>query len=889
MAKLTLNKAILRLLLQLPTNIRKLWLTLEDLHGHLHDAGVDKDLAADRVEIAMKYDRTGMISQCMHRGCKYYLLFIKEEALFQAPVDQELRGTTASDSAKPKTFRLGYFDLIPECKESLDCVTNAIKAAKSQSFQMPKASGAVQPSKKASSPQTPAKANDTQTQEPNDAPHTPTANESQANVNHVTDSPTRDPSSSNPTSHIITPGPSSDETRQSSYKMMNEALDREWTQTVHEHAKKCRCSKLEFTKSKTIGLDVTDFYLCKGCGKEISKRSAWDRLPGSDDDNRGETKKTGPVESEVNRNWGFAVYKSGIGVKRALELAGYLGMHAPSERGMRNTERVIKDLVKPLAQAQLRENRLKHNKACREQANYKGDLTWVDKNGKLHSFARGPVCIDGAGDVRAYGHKITGSQHCFVIISLLTFEVVYLAHHQLSCQKCSMQMTRLMKERGRADISEAEITHPGVCYRNTTHTPATAEEAASESAGIDLLQNADGSYRDDSEAIFCDEIVSDGDTKGRNKIINGQVDIIGAAAEGKAEGFPSIEHLMKCISNGFYTLADKNSTLKGAGLLQPARIKSITSDVNTVIRSSSLCLQSLNRQETKKTISKDEAKVKRDAAHKQCLKDVHAIIPHHCGDHTQCSSLHCRYQQAKRALQMRKKMFDVNFEKDDLTRHYTNVARFKGKILGVTSLEPRAKLEKVISSRINERNIEKVCRVLTSNYSENFFQNLTKYSQGKRINLGQTDSWEVYQLFCAANLSNDKDEAVFNRRVQTALGIRDSEVRDVYLKKRKKEATQDADRKNSDEYRERKATTQRKKNIRLGREAAKKDRHKTEKMKPKDDLGNKRETKKRAPQKCGNCSELGHTARDCPEPRRMKATKNKAGYSDAEFLDMIDM
>jgi hypothetical protein len=41
MAKLTLNKAIL-----LPTNIRKLWLTLEDLHGHLHDAGVYKYLAA---------------------------------------------------------------------------------------------------------------------------------------------------------------------------------------------------------------------------------------------------------------------------------------------------------------------------------------------------------------------------------------------------------------------------------------------------------------------------------------------------------------------------------------------------------------------------------------------------------------------------------------------------------------------------------------------------------------------------------------------------------------------------------------------------------------------------------------------------------------------------
>jgi hypothetical protein len=170
MAKLTLNKAALRLLLQLPTNTRKLWLTfLEDLHGHRHDAGVNKDLAADGVETVMKYDWTSMISQCMHCGCKCCLLFIKEEALFQAPVDQ-LRGTTASDSAEPKTFWRRNFNVSPECKESLDCVTNATKAAKSQSSQMPKASGADPPSKKAISPQTPAKANDTQTQEPSKAP-----------------------------------------------------------------------------------------------------------------------------------------------------------------------------------------------------------------------------------------------------------------------------------------------------------------------------------------------------------------------------------------------------------------------------------------------------------------------------------------------------------------------------------------------------------------------------------------------------------------------------------------------------------------------------------------------------------------------------------------------
>lgn len=133
-----------------------------------------------------------------------------------------------------------------------------------------------------------------------------------------------------------------------------------------------------------------------------------------------------------------------------------------------------------------------------------------------------------------------------------------------------------MEEREQAGIYLSKIKYSGKCLQNTMHTPATAEVAASEFVGCDLLQNAEGGYPDEDQSSFCDEIVGEGDTKGRNKTIRSHVDIIRSASEGKPEGFPSIEHVIKCVSNEFYIY----STLKGIGLLYPAQIKAITNGMS---------------------------------------------------------------------------------------------------------------------------------------------------------------------------------------------------------------------------------------------------------------------------------------------------------------------
>jgi hypothetical protein len=76
-------------------------------------------------------------------------------------------------------------------------------------------------------------------------------------------------------------------------------------------------------------------------------------------------------------------------------------------------------------------------------------------------------------------------------------------------------LSKKIKENGNADVELSSINHEG-CHRNTTHLPATAEEAMSEDMGKFVLMSSDGTYLSDNEAIFADEIVSDGDTKGRN-------------------------------------------------------------------------------------------------------------------------------------------------------------------------------------------------------------------------------------------------------------------------------------------------------------------------------------------------------------------------------------
>ena len=63
---------------------------------------------------------------------------------------------------------------------------------------------------------------------------------------------------------------------------------------------------------------------------------------------------------------------------------------------------------------------------------------------------------------------------------------------------------------------------------------------------------------------------------------------------------------------------------------------------------------------------------------------------------------------------------------------------------------------------------------LSSNNCENFFGMLSKFTHGKRINFGQSNSWEAYQFLVVGKRSDDK----FEDKVQSHAGIISSYLRD---------------------------------------------------------------------------------------------------------------
>ena len=84
------------------------------------------------------------------------------------------------------------------------------------------------------------------------------------------------------------------------------------------------------------------------------------------------------------------------------------------------------------------------------------------------------------------------------------------------------------------------------------------------------------------------------------------------------------------------------------------------------------------------------------------------------------------------------------------------------------SLMGQNELKTIISSRITVENIDRLAEIMSSNLCELYFGVLTKFSEGKRINLDHADAWQIMQLFVAGILSDIQ----YTNRVSTDIGIK---------------------------------------------------------------------------------------------------------------------
>lgn len=303
----------------------------------------------------------------------------------------------------------------------------------------------------------------------------------------------------------------------------------------------------------------------------------------------------------------------------------------------------------------------------------------MDSDGKEHSIARGAVASDGGGETRAYGHHITGSQHCLILFSLVTNKPTYVQNDQISCKQCSLAFTRSIK----------------------------SKESHFENTPLDFFQ------------------------------WNMRENAIGT----------------------------RNTT------------------------------------------------------------------------------------------QRRQKNGPVS----------------------------RRQISYCVVKRVKVENVARLARCLSSNCCENYLSCLVKYSHGKRLNYGQTDTWAVIQLF-VVGLKSKPD---YTTEMLLSLGGLDSEVRQKSLQRLRKHKAQQLASKMTIEYAIRRRMNHKLKTMWTEKEEDKKSRHKSNERAPTDACKSNISTKRKRGA-CSNCGDAGHYVNDCPEPRYGKNIKRQTGIMyQKELLDMF--
>jgi hypothetical protein len=186
---------------------------------------------------------------------------------------------------------------------------------------------------------------------------------------------------------------------------------------------------------------------------------------------------------------------------------------------------------------------------------------------------------------------------------------------------------------------------------------------------------------------------------------------------------------------------------------------------------------------------------------------------------------------------------------------------------------------------VTKENVDRLAENLSSNWAKNFFGIIIKYSQGKRIYQGKTDSWEVRCYFAADMTSNEK----FAVKILKSMGLGSSQIRELETARQAGKKRKIADAKGLEKNIKRRKVSKNKKLNSLAVNTKRKDQHKSDSLAPTDDCRSeepgddsngaaqkpKPKPKSRQPRKCGNCKRLGHTKGACPEPDYSESEKKK--------------
>lgn len=384
--------------------------------------------------------------------------------------------------------------------------------------------------------------------------------------------------------------------------------------------------------------------------------------------------------------------------------------------------------------------------------------------------------------------------------------------------------------------------HEGHCFRNAKYSAKAGEEKEAPKVGRDLLLDKDGKPR--MNGIFMQDITGDMDTRGPNKTIAAQQQIIGPAVLNLARHLPDEGHLSKGLGNELWGITKEDSSFKSVHCLSAIRIKSIQSDVKGVVRSYTPHVgDPLERQ--------------------KCLKQLRAVVRHHCGDHSLCTHENgfCSFKTLEHNNQeCTPEELKEKFKKKH-NRFRTCMDLNENGILRV---------EKAILHRYSEESIDRIAQCSSDNCCEGFWSVLVKLSEGKRIFGVGTDLWESMVELCFCFYGGDNVERT-KVRLREILGLELNPVTERYLEQSKRKRKRDYERQNGPIGKKRREQAVLTVKQRQGLDPDKKSFHKTEKAITKSKGKSK-------PTKCTNCKLTGHTAKMCPAVRAPK--KRKANLLD---------
>ena len=171
-------------------------------------------------------------------------------------------------------------------------------------------------------------------------------------------------------------------------------------------------------------------------------------------------------------------------------------------------------------------------------------------------------------------------------------------------------------------------------------------------------------------------------------------------------------------------------------------------------------------------------------------------------------------------------------------------------------------------------NIDEIAKLLSSNVCENYFSCLTKYTQGKRINVDFTDTWRVQQAFVAGIISDSN----FLSDLMDKVGVQESVLRNERLSTLSSRKDYQKKYHATDKQKKRRSLATQIRNHNLGKIEANVNRHKTDKVKPGETVDtfrikSKPKKKKTRKRKCSRCGETTHNTNDCILPSTEKRTK----------------